>query len=91
MLQILQGINNPIDNHRPIEGRWYDDAQLPLQLVDGVPESEHHSEIRGRHDVPSTGDYLPYHAYERNYLFDPDWWIPMDEAYQELRAEQMED
>ena len=39
---------NPDDVCRPIEGQWFEDAKLPLHVVDGVPESKEHSERRNR-------------------------------------------
>ena len=63
------------DNYTPcelcpiIESVWWQDAHLPSWLVDGVPESQEHSEYRQRPSV--RGDYFALS--DREYLDEPDW------------------
>ena len=42
----LRRLYNPDDIRRPIEGQWFEDAELSLRIIDGVPESNGHSKRR---------------------------------------------
>ena len=83
----------------PIEGKWFQDAELPLKLIDGVPESWRHSAMRRRHSAlnqrPRSGRYHPFYVTDRDYLDDPLWWQALnaaeDEYFESIEVEQMEE
>ena len=54
IVQILENLDHPDDQDLPLEGKWFEDAELPLHLVDGIPESCFPSERRGRINVNRT-------------------------------------
>ena len=80
---------DPDEHGLPIEGHWFEDAELPLRVVDGVPESLHHSRRRYRHYTP--GVFHRHDDQEREYQQDPDWYLGLNEEYEKMEAEQMEE
>ena len=65
----------------PLEAHWFEDAELPIQIIDGVPESALHSELRRRINI-DHGDYHPLNC-DRSYLEDPNWRRALERAYAE--------
>lgn len=91
IVRILQDLYHPDDRQEPIEGHWFEDAELPLQIIDGVPESPLHSEIRRRRENRETGRYYRCSPWERDYLQDPNWKIGLEQEYEKIEAEEMEE
>ena len=91
IVRIIEDLDYPNDRDRPLEDKWFDDAELPLRLVDGVPESIDHSERRGRNTV--NGTYHGFAYYERDYLQDPNWLVCLEQALgrRNYEEEQMEE
>ena len=73
--------------------KWFDNAELPLHLVDGAPESSFHLEKRDR--INTNGSYHGFDNYKRDCLQDPNWLICLEQALgrrrRRRREEQMED
>ena len=85
----FEKVDFPAYQHEPLEGKWFEDAEFPLHLIDGVPESYDHSEIRNRINV--NGTYHRLGHYMRDYLQDPDWRSAFKEELRRQRAELMEE
>ena len=80
----------PIYGNVPIEVVWFADAQLPLEIIDGVPESPQHCQVWNRFE-DGYGRIYPMWGYEHFYLDDGDWDHNLVEEYQRIEGEQMED
>ena len=79
---------DPDEHGLPIEGHWFEDAELPLRIVDGVPESVHHSLRRNCCHTP--GVFYQYNEGTRDYLKDLAWYLGLNEEYERVKAEEME-
>ena len=75
-LQELIDRYDPDEHGLPIEQHWFEDAELPLRIIDGVPESVHHSLRRNRRNTRSG--FMPYEEGTRDYLNDPTWYIGLN-------------
>ena len=73
----------------PIEGHWFEDAELPLRIIDGVPESACHSLRRYRRHTP--GMFCRYEEGMQDYLNNPAWCLELNDEYERIKAEQMEE
>ena len=80
---------DPDEHGLPIEGHWFEDAELPLRIVDGVPESAHHSLRRNCRHTP--GMFHQHKEGTRDYLNDPAWYLGLNEKYERIKAEEMEE
>ena len=83
-------VYEPVSSEIPLEAFWFEDAQLSLELIDGVPESPSHGAIRNRFE-DEYGNVYPMYGNERWYLEDPSWFQGLQEAVRENEVEQMED
>jgi len=68
VISLLSELQEKFEVPGPIESCWFGDAYLPTLLVDGVPESQEHAEVR-RRVVTREHSY----ALMRSYLSDPNW------------------
>ena len=92
IIKDMQEILSPYDPDEhglPIEGHWFEDAELQLRVVDGVPESHHHSRRRNRHYTP--GVFHRHDDQARDYQQDPAWYLGLNEEYEKMDVEQMEE
>ena len=62
---------------------------MPLRVIDGVPESVHHSLKRNRHQTRSG--FMPHEEGARDYLNDPTWYLGLNEEYERIKGELMEE
>ena len=90
ILEVFMRLNEPVYHDIPIEAVWFEDAQLPLEVIDGVPESPQHCRVRNRFE-DEYGKIYPMWGYERFYLDDPYWDYHLREAYQRNEGEPMEE
>ena len=80
----------PVSSEIPLEAFWFEDAQLSLELIDGVPESPSHGAVRDRFE-DEYGNVYPMYGNERWYLEDPSWFLGLQEAVRENEVEQIEE
>ena len=90
VMDVFIRMHEPVYENVPIEAVWFEDAQLPLEIIDGVPESPQHCQVRNRF-VDRYGRIYPMWGYERFYLDDPYWDRNLIEEYQRIEGEQMEE
>ena len=57
-------------DQEPIEAHWFEDAELPLELIDGVPESFHYAERRRQREDKELDLHFCSLPWERDYLQD---------------------
>ena len=81
---------DPEEEQGPIEGCWFKDAELPLHVIDGVPESSHHSERRHQRMDKDEESYFCCLPSDREYLQDPNWKRGLVQEYKRIEGEQME-
>ena len=85
----FERLDFPAYQHEPLEGKWFDDAEFPLHLINDVPKSFEHSKRRNRINV--NGTYHRLGHYVRDYLQDPNWKIAFENELRRQRAELMEE
>ena len=69
--EVFERFYTPEYWHDPIERHWVRDAELPLSVINGVPESDQHAETRDRPQIYGVKFAVP--TWEREYLNNPDW------------------
>ena len=89
IVRILNDLHSRDKEDGPIEEHWFEDAELPIVIIDRVPESWHHSKRQRRREDEKEDLYVC--SLPREYLLDPAWKNGLLQEYERIEGEQMED
>ena len=70
IVRILENLYHLDGDPEPIEAYWFEDAELTLEVIDGVPESFHHAERRRQREDKELDLHFCSLPWERDYLQD---------------------
>ena len=68
--EVMKELCQACHDANPIEGCWFQDAQLSRALIDGVPESFHHADERNQ---VVNGRRILLSKWDRSHLVSPGW------------------
>ena len=87
VMDVFMRLNELVYQDIPIEVIWFEDAQLPLEVIDGVPESPQHYQVQNRFEE-EYGRIYPIWGDEPFCLEDPRE-IHLREEYHRIEGGQM--
>ena len=91
IVRILEKLYHLDGDPEPIKAHWFEDAKLPLEVIDGVPESFHHAERRHQREDEESELHLRSLPWEQDYLQDPNWKRGLLQEYERIERELMEE